>query len=62
MTISPTLKETSSSRANLQTERLILRAAQESDLDDFFEMFSNEDVMRYWYAILSSGSISIVQS
>jgi len=62
MAISPTLKETSSSKASLQTERLILRAAEEGDLDDFFEMFSNEDVMRYWYAILSSGSISIVQS
>jgi len=62
MAISATPKELSSSKASLQTERLILRAVQESDLDNFFEMFSNEDVMRYWYAILSSGSISIVQS
>jgi RimJ/RimL family protein N-acetyltransferase len=33
----------------LQTERLLLRAAQPSDLDDLFEIFSDEDVMRYWY-------------
>ncbi|KAL2049675.1 hypothetical protein ABVK25_010016 [Lepraria finkii] len=32
----------------LQTERLFLRAAQASDLDDLFEIFNNDDVMKYW--------------
>ena len=32
----------------LSTARLTLRAARESDLADFYEIFSKEDVMRYW--------------
>ena len=35
---------------SLKSARLLLRAAQESDLDAFHAMFTNEDVMRYWYA------------
>ena len=33
----------------IQTKRLLLRAAQASDIDDLFEIFGNDDVMRYWY-------------
>lgn len=33
----------------IRTKRLLLRAAQESDLHSFHELFSDEDVMRYWY-------------
>ena len=32
----------------LRTRRLTLRAACESDLAAFHEIFSNEDIMRYW--------------
>lgn len=38
----------------LQTERLFLRAAQASDLDDLFEIFNDDDVMKYWYVSHSS--------
>lgn len=31
-----------------------LRAARMSDLDDFHELFSHNDVMRYWYDAFSS--------
>lgn len=48
MAISSSPKETCTSQETLQTKRLILRKARESDLDAFYEMFSNEDVMRYW--------------
>lgn len=30
------------------TRRLLLRGAQESDLESLHEMFTDEDVMRYW--------------
>ena len=33
----------------IRTRRLLLRAAQESDLEALHELFSDEDVMRYWY-------------
>lgn len=35
----------------LHTKRVYLRAAQEGDLDDMFEMFKDEEVMRYWYVL-----------
>lgn len=33
----------------INTERLCLREARVSDLDDLHAVWSNEDVMRYWY-------------
>ena len=30
------------------TRRLLLRGAQESDLESLHELFTDEDVMRYW--------------
>ena len=33
---------------SIQTQRLELREAREGDLNDFHEIFSNHDVMRYW--------------
>ena len=35
----------------LHTKRVYLRAAQEGDLDDMFEMFKDGEVMRYWYIL-----------
>lgn len=32
----------------IRTRRLLLRAAQESDLISLHELFRDEDVMRYW--------------
>ena len=32
----------------LRTQRLILRAARQTDLDDLFAIYSNPDAMRYW--------------
>lgn len=58
MVISKPLYETCSAGITLQTERLYLRTARNGDLDDFYEMFSNEEVMRYWYRILLSFSFS----
>ena len=45
----------------LQTERLFLRATQASDLDDFFEIFNDEDVMRYWYVSHSNPGYLLVR-
>lgn len=36
---------------SLHTKRIYLRAAQEGDFDDMFEMFKDEEVMRYWYVL-----------
>ena len=33
----------------ITTPRLLLRDAQESDLESLHELFSDEEVMRYWY-------------
>ena len=44
-----TLKRLFSTAMTITTSRLHLRAARESDLDAFHEMFSNPEVMRYWY-------------
>lgn len=33
----------------IRTQRLLLRGAQESDLESLHELFSDEEVMRYWY-------------
>lgn len=33
----------------IKTQRLLLRGAQESDLEPLHEIFSDEEVMRYWY-------------
>ncbi|KAG8534363.1 uncharacterized protein KY384_001208 [Bacidia gigantensis] len=38
----------SNSNDIITTDRLLLRAARQSDLDDFHAIFSNDDVMRYW--------------
>ena len=35
----------------LKSSRLLLRAAEESDLDASYAIRGNEDVMRYWYDI-----------
>ena len=35
----------------IRTRRLLLRGAQESDLEALHELFSDEDVMRYWYLL-----------
>ena len=35
----------------IRTRRLLLRAAEESDLEALHELFSDEDVMRYWYLL-----------
>lgn len=35
--------------AAINTERLCLREARISDLDDLHAVWSNQDVMRYWY-------------
>ena len=32
----------------LRTPRLTLRAAESDDLDDFFSMYSDGEVMKYW--------------
>ena len=37
----------------VRTPRLLLRGAQESDLDPMHGLFRDEDVMRYWYLHLS---------
>ena len=36
----------------IRTRRLLLRGAQESDLEALHELFSDEDVMRYWYPFI----------
>ena len=36
-------------KVTIRTARLLLRQALPSDLDDFHEIMSNADVMRYWY-------------
>ncbi|CAF9912561.1 MAG: hypothetical protein HETSPECPRED_000973 [Heterodermia speciosa] len=35
-------------KATIETTRLILREAQENDLEDMHKMFGDEEVMRYW--------------
>ena len=35
----------------IRTERLCLREARMSDLDDLHAVWSNDDVMRYWYGV-----------
>ena len=45
-------------KLTLHTKRVSLRAAQESDLDDMFEMFKDEEVMRYWYIFQPSSVMS----
>lgn len=35
----------------IKTERLYLREARMSDLDDLHAVWSNDDVMRYWYGV-----------
>lgn len=35
----------------IKTERLCLREARMSDLDDLHAVWSNDDVMRYWYGV-----------
>ena len=42
----PTIRED----GTIRTRRLLLRAAQESDLVPLHQLLSNEDVMRYWYS------------
>lgn len=37
----------------INTERLCLREARMSDLDDLHAVWSNEDVMRYWYGVFN---------
>ena len=48
-----------SRKHSLHTKRLYLRAAQEGDLDDMFEMFKDEEVMRYWYILQPSSVTSL---
>ena len=45
----------------LHTKRVYLRAAQEGDLDDMFEMFKDEEVMRYWYIFQPSSTTSFCE-
>lgn len=44
---------TSRGYSTLQTPRLTLRPARGSDIYDFFELFSDPEVMRYWYDVIS---------
>ena len=36
---------------NLTSSRVLLRAAQESDLDAFYAIRANNDAMKFWYDI-----------
>ena len=44
----PAIKDQSSNGQSIKTKRLHLREARKSDLADFHELLSNNDVMRYW--------------
>lgn len=46
---------------SLHTKRIYLRAAQEGDLDDMFEMFKDEEVMRYWYILQPFSLMSLAE-
>lgn len=44
-----TITAVDNGRVEISTSRLLLRAAQENDVDSLYGAFSNAEVMKYWY-------------
>lgn len=44
-----TITAVANGRVEISTSRLLLRAAQENDVDSLYGAFSNAEVMKYWY-------------